>query len=86
MSSPYAGTPELGRVGLEIPFFEVSAAYRLRGIGTAVIHALIDAHPDRRFVAFSEKLTGSGPPSVGIASCTPPTRTTGRCTCNRPTG
>jgi GNAT superfamily N-acetyltransferase len=51
----YAGVPDLGGSGLEIAFFEVSAAHQRRGIGTAVIRSLVAEHPDRRFVAFSEE-------------------------------
>jgi GNAT superfamily N-acetyltransferase len=51
----YADTPDLAASGLEIVFFEVSAARQRQGIGTAVICALLAQHPDRRFVAFSEE-------------------------------
>lgn len=51
----YADTPNLDGSGLEIAFFEVSAAHRRQGIGSAVVQALATEHRHRRLVAFSEE-------------------------------
>lgn len=50
----YAGVPVIGGERLEIQFIEVTALARGRGIGTKVVRGLVDRHPDRRLLAYSE--------------------------------
>src|SRR5690625_1033150 len=50
----YTDVPELGPERLEIQFIEVATSARGRGVGTRVVHALADRHPDRRLFAYSE--------------------------------
>ncbi|MEN2511146.1 GNAT family N-acetyltransferase [Gordonia polyisoprenivorans] len=50
----YVGVPELGPERLEIQFIEVATAARGRGVGTWVVRALQQRHPDRRLFGYSE--------------------------------
>lgn len=51
----YAGVPDIGPEGLEIQFFEVATAARGKRVATQVIQQLAQRHPDRRFLAYSER-------------------------------
>lgn len=51
----YANVPELGPERLEIQFIEVATAARGSGVGTQVVQALQQRHPDRRLFAYSEE-------------------------------
>ncbi|MGV0838070.1 GNAT family N-acetyltransferase [Mycolicibacterium thermoresistibile] len=51
----YAEVPPLGPERLEIQFFEVATAARGRGVGTRVVRALQESHPDRRLFVYSEE-------------------------------
>jgi GNAT superfamily N-acetyltransferase len=53
ISPHYAGVPELGDERLEIQHIEVAVAARKQGIGTRVVRALEERHPDRRLFAYS---------------------------------
>ena len=50
----YVGVPKLGGERLEIQFIEVASAARDHGVGTQVVRALQERHPDRRLFAYSE--------------------------------
>jgi GNAT superfamily N-acetyltransferase len=50
----YTDVPVLGPERLKIQFIEVATAARLRGVGTRVVQGLMDRHPDRRLLAYSE--------------------------------
>lgn len=54
----YADVPQLGPERLEIQFFKVATAARNRGLGTRVMRALQERHPDRRLFAYSEEAHG----------------------------
>lgn len=54
----YADGPELGPERLEIQFIEVATASRRLGLGTRVVQALQERHPDRRLFAYSEEAHG----------------------------
>lgn len=54
----YANVPELGPERLEIQFIEVATAARGRSVGTRVVQALQQRHPDRRLFAYSEQAHG----------------------------
>lgn len=56
-TSDYPGALRLASDALEIQFIEVSATYRYRGIGTAVVDLLCRTYPDRPLLAFSEAAT-----------------------------
>jgi hypothetical protein len=50
----YTGVPTIGDEQLEIQLIEVATAARDRKVGTRVVHALAERHPDRRLLAYSE--------------------------------
>lgn len=50
----YVGVPTARVPDLEIAYFEVSARWRLNGIGSAVVQAVAERYPDRRLVASSK--------------------------------
>jgi GNAT superfamily N-acetyltransferase len=54
----YTDVPMIGPERLEIQFIEVATAARRRGIGTRVVQALTERHPDRRLMAYSEGAHG----------------------------
>lgn len=51
----YTGVPDLDPERLEIQFIEVADAAHRRGVGTHVVYALQERHPDRRLFAYSEE-------------------------------
>lgn len=50
----YVNVPAIGPERLEIQCIEVATAARGRRIGTQVVQALVQRHPDRRLMAYSE--------------------------------
>lgn len=50
--------PTIGPERLEIQYIEVATAARERGVGTDVVEALAERHPDRRLLAHSEGADG----------------------------
>jgi hypothetical protein len=51
----YANVPAIGSERLEIQFIEVATAARDLSVGTRVVHGLMERHPDRRLMAYSEE-------------------------------
>ena len=54
LSESYGIDPAVEAIALEILFIEVARKYRRQRIGTQIVRALVERHPDRRLVAFSE--------------------------------
>ena len=52
--SKHVGSPDMGTRALEIQFIEVARSHRRTGIGAEVVRRLVEAHPERRFLALSE--------------------------------